>query len=61
MAPNSREGDKEDQLIPTFLNWQTYNQLNKNQIAPDSREGDKEDQLIPAFLNWQTYNQLNKK
>jgi hypothetical protein len=45
-APDGGEGDKA-QLIPTFPNWQTINQLNKK-TAPDGGEGDK-DQLIPTF------------
>jgi hypothetical protein len=46
-APDGGEGDK-DQLIPTFPNWQTINQLNKK-TAPNGGEGDK-DQLIPTFF-----------
>ncbi len=34
----AEKGDK-DQLIPTFPNWQTINQLSKKQTAPDGREG----------------------
>jgi hypothetical protein len=52
-APNGREGDK-DQLITSFPNWQTINQLNKKQTAPDGGERDK-DQLIPTFPKLANY------